>query len=243
MRAHLESVTTRIGQLGEPSRARSARCDKSSDLEFFAVRVPIIRRAVQHGFPFYSYSPTETLRIWTYIWRESPYFEVKSAALAFYRLQRLQIQPDFFSTFSTWINQVENWAHCDGLAAIYSNLCHLRPTLIYPFLLELAESSSPWRKRAAIVSSFHYSGNLAIFLPPARMFRIIGRVCGDDNAYVARAVAWALREVAKKEPLATLDFLSHHGGGFSKKTISLTLSELRPLIPKTLLQNIPVSGV
>ena len=195
---------------GEPERVEEARNDKQSQLEFLAVRVPTIRRAVRSGFSFYSRSADDILAIWSGIWFSSPYFEVMAAAGVYYSLQRAKIDPDAWPTLATWSSRVENWAHADQLAGIYSYLLEQRTTDVYPQLQEWNASDDQWRRRLSLVSLIHYTGKNAVFLSPERVFPLIINCLDDERYYVQKAVGWVLRELGQVYPQAVDAFLQTH---------------------------------
>lgn len=226
----LGHVTSAIRVVGEPERVAAARADKRSQLEFLAVRIPQIRRIVRNGFDFYSFDATDSLAIWSYIWRKSEYHEVKTAALMYYQLQGLSIAIDSFEAIKTWKDEIENWAHCDGLAAIYANLCDRYPEATWEFLRRLTLSADHWSRRAAIVSLIHYSGRNALYLESAAMFELIETVCSDENFYTTRAIAWVLREVAKSRPDDAVGFITRNADRFAPATLRLTVARVREFI-------------
>jgi len=205
--ARLREVTEALRPFGEPRRVADARSDKSSNLKFLAIRVPAIRSRIKEGFPFYAGSPQAILKTWNYIWACSPYYEVKSAPLMYYQLQGISVEPAIFDTLKSWIEIVDNWGHCDALSSIYSNVCHQEVDLAYPTFLRLTQHPSPWARRAAVVSLVHYTGKNAIYLDFAAMVAIIDRLLGDQDRYVAKAIAWVLRETAHRSPRSVAGYV------------------------------------
>lgn len=196
--------------LGEPGRVEEARNDKKSRLAFLAVRVPAIEKVVRRGFSFYDRSAEEVLAIWNAVWFSSPYFEVMAAAGMYYGLQKAKIDPATWPTLSTWSSRLDNWAHADQLAGIYSYLLARETPGVYDQLEEWNASDDQWKRRISLVSLIHYSGKHAVFLPPERVLPLVAACLGDGRPVVQKAAGWVLREMGQAHPVAVDDFLHAH---------------------------------
>jgi 3-methyladenine DNA glycosylase AlkD len=231
--ATLREVTRELRKLAEPSRSVEARADKASRLKFMAIRVPMMRRRVKQGFSFYPNAPGEILKTWDHIWRSSAYYEVMSCPLFFYQLQGRGIAPWTFSVISGWSDRLENWGHCDLLSSVLANLCHNEPGIVYPFLLRLSQQQNEWKRRASAVSLIHYTGPRSTYLPVVKAFAVLSKLVTDDNRYVAKAVAWVLREYARGHSDELKDFVQSQAGFASssvRRAIGAELPSLRPLL-------------
>ncbi|HZS78213.1 MAG TPA: DNA alkylation repair protein [Ktedonobacteraceae bacterium] len=189
-------ILEKLRPLGEPERVAYAKNDKKSQLEFLAIRVPVMQKAVREGFSFYDRSPEEILAIWNAIWFSSAYYEVMSAALIYYEMQLPRISPALWPTLSTWSQRVENWAHCDGLAHIYSYMLAQDFDEVYPVLQKWNDSDNQWLRRLSLVSLIHYSGKKAVFLPLDKVLPMLANCLSDTRPYVQKAIGWVLRETA-----------------------------------------------
>jgi 3-methyladenine DNA glycosylase AlkD len=194
----------------EPERVNEARSDKNSQLEFLAVRVPAIEKVVKRGFSFYQRAASDILTIWDGIWFSSPYFEVMTTAAMYYGQQRGKIDPASWPTLSRWSSRVDNWAHADQLAGIYSFLLAQGSSGVYGQLEEWNASDNQWLKRISLVSLIHYTGKNAVFLPPEQVLPLVMNCIGDERYYVQKAVGWVLREMGQAHPQAIDAFLQTH---------------------------------
>lgn len=195
---------------GESERAEEARNDKKSQLAFLAVRVPAIEKVVRKGFSFYQQEAGNILSIWNEIWFNSSYFEVMTAAAMYYGLQRETIDPDTWPTLSMWSRRVDNWAHADQLANIYSFLLAQESAGVYAQIKEWNASDNQWRRRISLVSLIHYTGKNAVFLPPEQVLPLVSACLGDQRYYVQKAVGWVLREMGHAYPREITDFIVTH---------------------------------
>jgi 3-methyladenine DNA glycosylase AlkD len=202
-----DEVLVKLQPLGDHARSEQAQNDKKSQLQFLAIRVPQLRKITQTGFSFSDESEETILAIWNYIWHTSPYFEVMSVASMYYELQKSQIPFFTWSTLVHWQQRVENWAHCDGLASIYSYQLAQCPLLVYPQLQIWNRSANQWQRRLSLVSLIHYTGKNAVFMTPDDVFPLIYACLDDQRPYVQKAVGWVLREMSKKYSNAVKQFV------------------------------------
>ena len=79
---HLLEITRRTEALAGRSVGSAIAGDEISRLR---ISVPLVRRAVKHGYAFVSDSPSKNLVVWDYIWRHSACYEVMHQALYFYQ--------------------------------------------------------------------------------------------------------------------------------------------------------------
>lgn len=223
---HHDEVFRALEVLGELNRRESAAKDKRSSLCFLAVRVPLITQTVRTGFSFYSRTPGEVLSIWDEIWTQSQYFEVMSAALTYYSLNKNIDPRQVWGVLSRWISRVENWAHSDHLANIYSYLLPQIEPLVYPVLVAWNVADSQWLRRVSLISLIHYTGKNAVFMTPDRMFPLIATCVGDTQFYVQRAVGWVLREMSRQYSKEVITFVETNLNNLSTTSMAtLTTSK------------------
>ncbi len=73
-------------------------------------------------------------------------------------------------------------------------------------LYKLAESKNVWKRRIAIISTFHLIKNNKF----EDTMKISKLLLGDRHDLIQKAVGWMLREVGKKDRKMLLDFLDKH---------------------------------
>jgi 3-methyladenine DNA glycosylase AlkD len=218
--SHLARLTSILQQYAQPSRAISAQKDKDSQYTFLAIRVPVLRRVATKEFRLSGLSAHEKLLIYDYIWNNAEFYEVMSIPLLYYRSKALEIENEAFPTISNWIDRIDNWAHCDDLAVIYSYFNHNRKRLVMPFLRKLNKSDSVWKIRASIVALAHYAGKRAIYLSPDEALPFLDPHLGQKNKYIANSVGWILREFRKKYPLEIRNYIAANSDkitGFARR--------------------------
>jgi 3-methyladenine DNA glycosylase AlkD len=187
-------IYAKLLPLGDPSHSALMKNYMKSQLEFLAIKVPVMRQVARNGFSFYSQSPEEVLAIWNAIWFSSSCFEVMSMPLFYYGRQGRKISPATWPPLSTWSGHVENWAHCDSLASIYSYLLAQNFDEVYKVLQQWNHAESQWLRRLSMVSLIHYSGKKAVFLPLDKVLPMLENCLDDERPYVQKAIGWVLRE-------------------------------------------------
>ncbi len=187
-------IYAKLQPLGDPSRSAFVKNYMKSQLEFLAIKVPVMRQIAREGFSFYSQSPEEVLAVWNAIWFSSKSFEMMCMPLFYYGRQGKKISPATWATLSTWSEHVENWAHSDSLSSIYSYLLAQKFDEVYGVLQQWNNAENQWLRRLSMVSLIHYSGKKAVFLPLDKVLPILENCLDDERPYVQKAIGWVLRE-------------------------------------------------
>jgi 3-methyladenine DNA glycosylase AlkD len=77
-----------------------------------------------------------------------------------------------------------------------------------------ASSADRWRRRAALVATVPLNaksrGATSATGEAARTLAVCAQLLDDRDDMVVKAMSWALRELAKRNPLAVREFLSAH---------------------------------
>lgn len=171
------------------------------------------------------------LGVWDELWRESPYGEVLFAAIEYYRKAPKRQPPGFWETIRGWIGRVDNWAHADALAGLYSEVLARDVDAVYPQLERWNIAEDEWERRISIVSLIHYSGKNAVFMPLAAVLPLVTNLLEDHRYYVQTAVGWVLREMGNAYPVESREYLVVNGGRMSAAAFSRAI-ERRPAAEK-----------
>ena len=187
-------IYAKLQPFGDPTRTAFVKNYMKSELEFLAIKVPVLRQVAREGFSFYDRSPEEALAVWNAIWFSSACFEVMCMPLFYYDRQGRKISPATWPTLSTWSEHVENWAHSDSLSSIYSYLLAQNFDEVYGVLQQWNNAENQWLRRLSMVSLIHYSGKKAVFLPLDKVLPMLENCLDDERPYVQKAIGWVLRE-------------------------------------------------
>src|SRR5579872_2346928 len=77
-------IYAKLQPFGDPTRTAFVKNYMKSELEFLAIKVPVLRQVAREGFSFYDRSPEEALAVWNAIWFSSACFEVMCMPLFYY---------------------------------------------------------------------------------------------------------------------------------------------------------------
>ena len=208
-----------------PERGELVRADRRSEFEYFGLRTPDRRRRVAAGFSFTDQDPASVLAAWDEIWNLADNGDVMFAVLDFYRRRigsRSWAPADSAELWGTavgWIERIDNWAHADDLARLYSFALADQPELVYLTLEEWSLADNEWQRRIAMVSLIHYSGKNAVFLPIEPSLRVLANCVDDRRETVSSALGWVLRELLAVHPDAVLAFLETHAASMPRPAI------------------------
>jgi 3-methyladenine DNA glycosylase AlkD len=109
---------------------------------------------------------------------------------------------------SNWLKHIDNWETCDQLSSnVVTPIMVKNPELLKK-LVELTKSGNKWERRfaAATVANINHGGRAY----PKETFLICKPLLSDKETVVTKAVGWAIREISKKCPEETFDFLKEN---------------------------------
>ena len=126
---------------------------------------------------------------------------------------------------SIWLKHIDNWETCDQLSGnIVTPIIVKNPNLLKK-LFELTKSENKWERRFAVatVANINHGGRAY----PKETFWICKPLLTDKETVVTKAVGWAIREISKKCPEETFDFLKENLKIIPKRLLKES-SELLP---------------
>lgn len=145
-------------------------------------------------------------------------------------LYKKEIHTIPWNKIDKWLNYIDNWKTCDQLAIIVALVMVKNPTLLEG-LHHLTASENKWKRRFAVatISNMNHAGRQY----PEETFIICKNLLVDKEQVVSKAVGWALREISKKCPEQTVEFLNQNKTIISKKLLGKSV-ELLPEKQKAL---------
>ena len=218
--------------LGTRYRADHEKRYLKSSAPFFGVTVPDTRRLTAPVASAFKQSGDlrGAITFGTALWSTGAHEPKLAAAIivsqceAFYddRVWRLG---------RAWLNDIDNWALCDGIA----------PNLVGPFvcvsrrnhksrrkeILRWTRDENPWIRRGALLATARSIRDAHEY---QFTFDVCGKLLGDPDYFVQKALGWMLRECAHHNPREVITFIQRHRANMRKSTITNAVSRL----PKTL---------
>lgn len=211
--------------VGEPGRTLEAAADKRSDLRFFAVRVPILRKLLKDHFIYEDKAPFEWLTCWSYVIQNSEFYEPISLGLLFHQSPSRTYVRDFIHEVSAWAPRMENWGHCDLLGGVLASTSTHSWHSVQPYMREWSQSDNVWLRRLSIVGLVRYVGKSSTFLPFDTALEFLEPHIDSRDKYISRPVGWVLREYLRADPSGRpRDFIRQnwsHIAGTAKSKLKL----------------------
>jgi len=151
--------------------------------------------------------------IWSYVFKHTQDHEIGHLPILFFkRLKSRKNAPviEYWKLLKTWINNLDNWGHCDMVCGLYSSMLEESPDDVYPSLKTWANSKDPWKKRTAMVSLLYYYRCRKKVLPFGKMIALVEPQLEIDHYYLQKAIGWTLRELHNAYPKETWEFLKEN---------------------------------
>ncbi len=171
------------------------KADEQSGLIYWGIAVPRHRAAARAKF---SFSHLEEDRQWTHwikIWRESKIFDIKSVALVWIAdKKRKHLRLKNWRDIVSMANDIDNWAHSDGLSSCLAEILEQRPQMLSMYR-KWNRSKNPWLRRQSLVGIYCYARMRENLVPAATSLPLVKNLLRDPHFYVQRAVGWTLREI------------------------------------------------
>ena len=108
---------------------------------------------------------------------------------------------------------LDNWVSVDSFAGLVAGPAWREGRVPDQVVHDWARSSDRWWRRVAVVCTVALNqkarGGAG---DPDRTLTVCEMVVGDHDDMVAKSLSWALRELAKRDPLPVSEFLAEHDG-------------------------------
>ena len=218
----------RFVAVGAARRATQEQAYLKSDLRFFGVAVPEIRRAAAEFSRAHPNLTHRELRAIVDALYASDWHEYRSAALALLgRHERLLRETDL-PWLASLVRTSNTWAHVDWLAAdIIGRVLERYPAALKR-LSTWAKDKNMWLRRTSLLAQIRVVENGGVDFD---LFAgIAAGMVVEREFFIRKAIGWVLRDVSKKRPDLVYGFLRDHGDRVSR----LTLSEGAKYLPASM---------
>ena len=130
--------------------------------------------------------------------------EEKVMAVFLLEKQTKQLTDKEFQLFASWLDRVSSWADHDALAHyLLSPMVAAKPARCRE-VFRWAESANRWRRRAACVALIRGAREQQF---RTQIVRLSNQLLHDEDDMVQKGLGWLLREEAKADPKATVQYL------------------------------------
>ncbi len=179
---------------------KTAKGEYGEGDKFLGIRVPIIRQSVKK----YEAAPLSITKKLL----KSEYHEIRLFALLLLVQQFSKGSPEeqeiIYRIYLSNTRYINNWDLVDTSAHhIVGKYLENRDKMI---LHKLSKSNSLWKRRIAIISTFHFIRNSEF----KETLQISKQLLNDREDLIHKAVGWMLREVGKRNLAEETGFLKSH---------------------------------
>jgi 3-methyladenine DNA glycosylase AlkD len=221
------ALAEELRAIGNPERAAAERRYLKSDLEFFGVGVPDMRRVVTAAVRGTSGLDREAAVAWAAeLWRE-PVHERRMAAVEVLRLARPQLRADDLATVEALIREARTWALVDSLAGDIAGVIALgHPSQAWPRIDGWAGDPDFWVRRSALLALLPAirAGQPDL----ARFGRYAIPMLAEKEFFIRKAIGWVLRETSKRDPQWVTAWTAAHAREMSGVTFREATRRLPP---------------
>jgi len=207
----IDAIRAQLEISADPERAPQMQAYMKSTMPFFGVPAPDVKRICREAFAAH---PLETFEAWrdtvdalftTAIHREQWYAAVNLADLPRYRTfardRRALPLYESMVTGSAW------WDIVDAVASHL--LCGLYATesaWTAEQMRTWSTDTSMWKRRSAILSQLNRKDNTDLAL----LYECIEPNIDDPEFFIRKAIGWALRQVAWRDPDEVIRYVTEH---------------------------------
>lgn len=211
------ALTGALRALGLPARAAQEKRYLKSDLEFFGVTVPDLRRVVKAAVRGYPGIGPRAFSAWAVaLWRE-PVHERRAAAVELLTLVAPRLTGGDLAVVERMVRESLTWAYVDGLAGNVAGEIALRdPGGAWPRIDAWAVDGDFWVRRSALLSLLRGIRTGAPEL--GRFAAYAGPMLAEKEFFVRKAIGWVLRELSKRDPVWVAGWTEAHAAEMSGVT-------------------------
>jgi len=233
MLKYLNEVTKKYLKAGKPYslKERTYLAEKMYQTNYvqYNVKTETLREILNSEFSFSDKPLIEQAKIWSYIFKNTKYMGVGHLAINFFKSYQKSKHVNFmifWPLVKTWITSIDNWAHGDMIASLYSQMLEQDDSTIYPFLEKWSENKNPWKRRMSIISLFYYARLRKSYPSFKKVNCLLTPQLEVDHYYVQKAVGWTLRELTQAYPRETAKYMDKHLYKISSDAFSASIEKL-----------------
>jgi len=207
-----EQVCQSLLALADPQRAPAMRAYMRGQFAFFGIPTPARRQAV--AALIRPRQPAGELlanarALWAMPERECQYVAVDLLAR-----QHRTLGMDDMPAILDLVQDKSWWDSVDGLAGVVGDvvrLAHIADASAQQVMDAALRHDNLWVRRVAMLHQFGWRGDT----DRERLFGYALALAGEADFFIRKAIGWALRDFARHDPPAVVDFLNGAGRGLS----------------------------
>ena len=192
------AVADALRAVGTADRAAQEKRYLKSELEFFGVTVPELRRVVKGAVRGYPELDEAGMVAWAVaLWR-APVHERRMAAVEILTLAAPRLGAGDLATVERLVRQSGTWALVDGLAVNVAGVIALRDPQSWAVIDGWAADPDFWLRRSALLALLPGVRAGRPDLP--RFTRYAEPRLAEREFFIRKAIGWVLREISRRDP-------------------------------------------
>ena len=227
------AVADELRAAGTADRAAQEKRYLKSELEFFGVGVPALRRVVKSAVRGYPGLDEAGMVAWAVaLWR-APVHERRMAAAEILTLAAPRLGAGDLTTVERLLRESGTWALVDGLAVSVAGEIALRDRRSWPVIDGWAADPDFWVRRSALLALLRGVRTGRPDLP--RFTRYAEPLLAEREFFIRKAIGWILRDTAKRRPEMVAAWLAPRAHRASGVTMREAVKPLPPEVAARLL--------
>jgi 3-methyladenine DNA glycosylase AlkD len=223
--AAVRFFTRRLRGAGSPARAIGEKAYLKSDLRFWGTSQESVRAAVRDYCDAHSDLTRANLRAIAETLYATDVHELRASAIGVLERRREMLVDRDLPWLIALVRKSKSWAYVDWIAPKVIGDIIARDPRSRKRLAVWAKEDDFWVRRAALLAEHDAlrsgAGDFALWS------RLAAPMLEEREFFIRKAIGWVLREVSKKRPELTYEFLRKH----RERVSSLSLQEGAKYLP------------
>jgi 3-methyladenine DNA glycosylase AlkD len=192
------SLADALQAVGTPDRAAQEKRYLKSELEFFGVTVPELRRVVKGAVRGRPGLDAAGMVAWAVALWKAPVHERRTAAVEILTMAAPRLGAGDLPTVERLLRESGTWALVDGLAVSVAGEIGLRDPRAWPVIDRWAVDQDFWLRRSALLALLRGIRTGRPDLP--RFVGYAAPMLAEREFFIRKAIGWVLREIARRDP-------------------------------------------
>jgi 3-methyladenine DNA glycosylase AlkD len=209
--------TRRLRRAGSATRAKGEKAYLKSELRFWGTSQDSIRVASREYCDAHPDLARADLRVVAETLYATDVHELRAAAIAVLERRRAVFVDADLPWLIGLVRKSKSWAYVDWIAPKVIGDVIARNPPSRRRLAVWARDENFWVRRAALLAEHDAlragGGDFALWT------RLAAPMLQEREFFIRKAIGWVLREVSKKRPDLTYEFLRKHGDGVSRLSL------------------------
>jgi len=216
----VDEIVGRLDELSDPKRVEMAGKNYPTSMIVKGVTVPNIRPITKELRKQFKSSPPEEVIALAKLLNDTRIIEAQQIAFELLDKNKSVIQSLVLDDCLTLGEGIDNWVSVDCFAGMVAGPAWREGRFPDKVVEDWAVSEDRWWRRAAVVCTVALNQKSRGGTGDVdRTLKICSIAASDKDDMVAKALSWALRELAKREPEPVVDFVDQNETILPKRVV------------------------